>query len=140
MPISRKVTQDTSDHQDYHISQYVADFRCFCEWSVGFEKLVRFLSAISSHLLSHIRCSNPVRCRVSTPPETNSSHLKIDGWKTVLSLLGLGLFSRGEVKIFGEATASKNHFGILGQCYRKKKSTLKVWRRLGPDFGLNLGT
>ena len=81
-----------------------------------------------------------VRCRVSTPPETNSSHLIIDGWKTVLSLLGLGLFSRGEVKIFGEATASKNHFGTLGQCYRKKKSTLEVWRRLGPDFCLKLGT
>ena len=45
-------------------------------------------------------------CKNYTPPETNSSPLKMDGWNTSLSYWGFGLFSGAKMLVSGRVDVS----------------------------------
>ena len=47
-------------------------------------------------------------------PETNTSHLKIDGWKTSLSFWGKRLFSGGALLVSGRLNVYKYYLKING--------------------------
>ena len=70
---------------------------------------------------------------VCTPPKINSSPLKNDGWKTILSYWGPVTNFRGELLIFGQDISLLSHIQAHGfvDLAESKPNSVNQFRSLG---------
>ena len=65
----------------------------FCQDSMSFGTDHLLNGGTVTPFLGGISTKDGLNCFPGTPPKTNKSHLKMDGWNTIVSFLGPGLFS-----------------------------------------------